>query len=95
MYAIPDRCLLLKIVRNNDTLSSRVFRSLAVNDVEALHLVRQCCCLESIFDSNITTKVLCSPDKVSFTQILRHRLCTSFYQTLQPIPLNALSRVYL
>ena len=60
---------LLKILRNEDTLSARVFRSLAVTDIEALHFVRQCRFLESLYNINLTTKVLSAPDDISLTQI--------------------------
>ena len=33
---------LLKVMRDEDSLSSQVFRSLAVDDVESLVLVKQC-----------------------------------------------------
>ena len=69
---------LLKIVKGNDTLSSRVFRSLAVDDVEALHLVKQCHFLESFSGSNITSRVLSSPDEVSFAEIKKEILDTDF-----------------
>ena len=59
---------LLKILRNEDTLSARLFRSLAVTDIEALHLVRQCCFLESLYNTNLTTKVLSAPDDISLSQ---------------------------
>ena len=69
---------LLKIVKGNDTLSSRVFRSLAVDDVEALHLVKQCRFLESFSGFNITSRVLSSPNEVSFAEIKKEILDTHF-----------------
>ena len=56
------------------TLISRVFSSLAVTNVEALHLVRNAVSWNQWFDSNIATKILSSPDKVSFFQVKKEIL---------------------
>ena len=56
---------LLKVIRNDISLSSRVFRSLAASDVEALQLVRQCRFLELTTKSNFTTSVLTTPEDIS------------------------------
>ena len=39
--------VLLRVIKNDDTLSSRIFHALAASEVESLHLVRWCCLLES------------------------------------------------
>ena len=56
---------LLKVIKNDISLSSRVFRSLAASDVEALQLVRQCRFLELTTKSNFTTSVLTTPEDIS------------------------------
>ena len=64
---IPPR--LLKILLKEESLSSRVFRSLAVNDVESLVLVKQCRFLESAYGTNLTSTVLSSPEEISLSQL--------------------------
>ncbi len=46
---------LLKLLQGDDSLSSRVFRSLAASEVESIQLVRQCRFLESYYGSNLTS----------------------------------------
>ena len=60
---------LLKILLKEESLSSRVFRSLAVNDVESLVLVKQCRFLESAYGTNLTSTVLSSPEEISLSQL--------------------------
>ena len=50
-------------------LSARLFRSLAVSDVESLIITRQCRFLESTFQSNLTSDVLASSGEVSYHSI--------------------------
>ena len=69
---------LLKLMNYTDSLSSRVFRSLAINDVEALHLVRQCRFLESRFDSNFTTRILSSPADLSRSRLKKEIVDTDW-----------------
>ena len=57
---------LKKIGTKDDGLSSRVFRTLAVSDVESIHLVRQCRFLEA---SNFTSDLITSPATMSITHI--------------------------
>ena len=57
---------LLRVITNDDTLSSRIFRALAVSEVESLHLIRQCRFLESSFETSI---VLSTPDETSIYQL--------------------------
>lgn len=45
---------LLKLLTSDDSLSSRVFRSLSVSGIESLLLVHQCWLLESVYESNLT-----------------------------------------
>ena len=52
---------LLRVSRDNRSLSSWVFRSLATSEVESLIIVRQCRFLESPLQSNFTSSVLASP----------------------------------
>ena len=58
-------CFLQKIAKNDQSLSSRVFRSLAVSDVESLLIVRQCRFLESSLQLNLTSLVFTSPEDIS------------------------------
>ena len=60
---------LKKIGTKDDGLSSRVFRTLAVSDVESIHLVRQCRFLEATFHSNLTSDLITSPSTMSITHI--------------------------
>ena len=69
---------LLKLMNYTDSLSSRVFRSLAINDVEALHQVRQCRFLESRFDSNFTTRILSSPTDLSRSRLKKEIVDTDW-----------------
>ena len=54
-------CYLLKLLNGGDTLSCRVFRTLAATDIEEIHLVKQCRFLESQYGLDITTELLSSP----------------------------------
>ena len=65
---------LLKIVKGDDSLSSRLFRSIAADDVESLVLVKQCRLLEADYGSNYTSDVISIPDMVSFTQMKKEIL---------------------
>lgn len=60
---------LLKVVKGDDSLSSRVFRSIAADDVESLALVKQCRFLEEAYGSSYTSDVISNPDFVSNTQM--------------------------
>ena len=60
---------LLKIIRNDTSLSSQVFSSLVATDVESLHLVRQCRFLELHTQSNFTSSVLTSSEDVSLQSL--------------------------
>ena len=60
---------LFKVIRNDISLSSRVFRSLAASDVEALQLVRQCRFLELTSKSKFTTSVLTTPEDISLPSL--------------------------
>ncbi len=64
---------LLKVIRNDDSLSSHVFRCLAASDVESIHLVRQCRFLESEYETNFTTTVI-SSNTCSIRPIMREIL---------------------
>ena len=58
-----------QILNSENSLSARVFRSLAVSDVEALQLIGQCRFLESSFNTNFTTRILSSYQEISFSQL--------------------------
>ena len=60
---------LFKVIRNDISLSSRVFRSLAASDVEALQLIGQCRFLELTTKSNFTTSVLTTPEDISLSSM--------------------------
>ena len=60
---------LLRVSRDNRSLSSRVFHSLATSEVESLIIVRQCRFLESPLQSNFTSSVLASPKHISITSM--------------------------
>ena len=60
---------LLRVSRDNRSLSSRVFRSLATSEVESLIIVWQCRFLESPLQSNFTSSVLASPKHISITSM--------------------------
>ena len=60
---------LLRVSRDNRSLSSRVFRSLATSEVESLIIVQQCRFLESPLQSNFTSSVLASPKHISVTSM--------------------------
>jgi len=60
---------LLKILNSENSLSARVFHSLAVSDVEALQLIRQCRFLESSLNTNFTTRILSSHQEISFAAL--------------------------
>ena len=55
---------LLKISKGDNSLSARVYRSLAASDIESILLVRQCRFLESTYKTNFTSTVITSPDTV-------------------------------
>ena len=57
--------LLFKIMLNDDSISSRVFHSLAASDVESIPLVRQCRYLESSYGLNFTSSILSSSMSLS------------------------------
>ena len=67
-------CLMLKVINSDYSLSTRLFRSLAVSDVESLIITRQCCFLESTFQSNLTSDVLASSGEVSYHSIKKDTL---------------------
>ena len=56
---------LLKVTQGDDSLSCRVFRSLAASEVESIQLVRQCRFLESQYGSNLTSDILTDPMSIS------------------------------
>ena len=56
---------LLKVIRGDLSLSARVFRSLAVSDVESLIIIRQCRFFESALNSNFTSTILTSSEDIS------------------------------
>jgi len=60
---------LLKILNSENSLSARVFRSLAASDVEGLQLIRQCRFLESSLNTNFTTRILSSHQEISFSAL--------------------------
>ena len=62
-------CFMLKLINSDHSLSARLFRSLAVSDVESLIITRQCRFLESTFQSNLTSDVLASSGEVSYHSI--------------------------
>ena len=49
---------LWKLMTSNDSLSSKVFRILAVTDVESIHLVRQCLFVEATFCTSFTSDII-------------------------------------
>ena len=73
---------LTKVMSNEDSLSSRVFRSLAASDVESLQLVRQCRFLESTFETSYTSSVLSSPDSVQIAQVKKEIIQLDFSNLL-------------
>ena len=57
-------------MKGEDPLSSRVFRSIAADNVESLALVKQCRFLEAAYGSSYTlSDVISNPDIVSYTQM--------------------------
>ena len=56
-------------MRNVESMSSYVFHTLLVSDVESLVLIRQCHFIESVYDTNFTSFVLFSLKKVSLSQL--------------------------
>ena len=58
--------------------SARVFHSLAVSDVEALHLIRQCRFLESSLNTNFTSRILSSHQEFSFSQLKKEIIEVDF-----------------
>ena len=60
---------LLKISKGDNSLSARIYRSLAASDIESILLVRQCRFLESTYKTNFTSAVITSPDTVSPSQL--------------------------
>ena len=69
---------LLKVLNNENSLSARVFHSLAVSDVEALHLIRQCRFLESSLNTNFTSRILSSHQECSFSQLKKEIIEVDF-----------------
>lgn len=70
IYSPLLNCLLLKTMISTDSLNSRVFYSLATDNVKALQLVRQCPLLESTFsmntfNTNLSSKILSSSETLS------------------------------
>ena len=61
-----------------NSLSARIFRSLAVSYVEALHLIRQCRFLESFLNTNFTTRILSSHQEISFSQLKKEIIEVDF-----------------
>ena len=59
-------------------IASGVFRSLAVSDVEALHLIRQCRFLEPSLNTNFTTRILSSHQEISFSQLKKEIIEVDF-----------------
>lgn len=53
------------MLSSEDSLSSRVFRTLADTDVESIHLIRQCHFLESAFKTNFTSEIISSKTDVA------------------------------
>ena len=49
---------LYKIVHGEDNLASQAFRSISVNDIESMSIIKQCRFLESAYSSNLTSTVL-------------------------------------
>ena len=94
-------CFLQKIAKNNHSLSSRVFRSLAVSDVESLLIVRQCRFLESSLRLNLTSPVLTSPEDISPTRLKKevlkqdHALLLSTAATHDDIHPNSMYKLSL
>ena len=60
---------LLKVIRGDLSLSTRVFRSLAASDVKSLIIIRQCHFLESALNSNFTSTILTSSEDISLNSI--------------------------
>ena len=60
---------LLKVMRDEDSLSSQVFRSLAADDVESLVLVKQCRFLEAEYGSSFTSDIVSNVNNISYTRI--------------------------
>ena len=53
---------LYKIIHGEDNLASQAFRSISVNDIESMSIIRQCHFLESAYSSNLTSTVLNTDD---------------------------------
>ena len=53
---------LYKVVHGEDNLASQAFRSISVNDIESMSIIRQCRFLESAYSSNLTSTVLNTND---------------------------------
>ena len=51
-----------KVVHGEDNLASQAFRSISVNDIESMSIIRQCRFLESAYSSNLTSTVLNTDD---------------------------------
>lgn len=67
---------LLKVTQGDNSLSCRVFRSLAASEVESIQLVRQCRFLESQYGSNLTSDILTDPMSFS-TAALKKDITTA------------------
>ena len=53
---------LYKIVHGEDNLASQAFRSISVNNIESMSIIRQCRFLESAYSSNLMSTVLNTDD---------------------------------
>ncbi len=73
---------LLRVVSSDDSLSSRLFHSLAASDVESIHLVWQCRLLDSSFETNFTSSIISSPYTSSISQVRKEILDLDFHQLL-------------
>ena len=53
---------LYKIIHGEDNLASQAFRSISVNDIESMSIIRQCRFLESAYSSNLTSTTVLNTD---------------------------------
>ena len=79
---------LLKIMKGDDSLSSRVFRSIAANDEESLVLEKQCRLPEANYGSNYTSDVISNPDMVPPLTVAGPRSGTMLWRKV-PLALHA------
>ena len=90
--SVATRILLRKLMilskllcSTRDSLSSRVFTSLAMNDIYEISIVQQCKMLESSLDTDILAKCLTSPEnaveivKTNKNLILKQDFCKLIY----------------